>query len=89
MDFLNELTKYQKELIWLTFVLITPLFLMVLIKLVKWAKRNSKGAFVFLAIFPLISLFPIPPSATESLDKQKREQIKRKEESGDPPDIED
>ncbi|MDO6713107.1 hypothetical protein Q4567_20390 [Aliiglaciecola sp. 2_MG-2023] len=86
MDILSEAGNYRKELIGLTAVLIFPMLFIVLSKLIKWAKRNSKGAFVFLAIFPLISLFPIPPSATESLDKQKREQIKRGEESGDPPD---
>lgn len=70
-------------------VALTVFFMLVfvaifMILLLKLSKRNTKGAFVFLAIFPLLSLFPIPPSATESLDKQKREQVKRKEDSGDP-----
>ncbi|MFA3792697.1 hypothetical protein AB6T38_16445 [Aliiglaciecola sp. SL4] len=89
MEILSELGSYRKEVIGLIALLLFPLLFIVLSKLIRWAKRNSKGAFVFLAVFPLISLFPIPPSATESLDKQKREQIKRSEESGDPPDADD
>lgn len=60
----------------------------VLYKLVLWGKKMAKGAFIFLAIFPLISVFPIPPPAFKSVEKAKQEQHKRKEDSGDPPDKE-
>ncbi|WP_448566852.1 hypothetical protein [Thalassotalea ganghwensis] len=45
----------------------------------------SKGAFLFLAIFPLISIFPIPPPVFKNVEKAKQEQRKRKEDNGDPP----
>ncbi|MBE3674805.1 hypothetical protein [Pseudoalteromonas distincta] len=49
----------------------------------------SKGAYLFLAFFPLISIIPIPPPTYENVQKAKQEQRKRKEDSGDPPDDED
>ncbi|ATC83692.1 hypothetical protein J139_10093 [Pseudoalteromonas agarivorans S816] len=33
----------------------------IMLKLVIWGKSMSKGAYLFLAFFPLISLMPIPP----------------------------
>jgi hypothetical protein len=54
--------------------------------LVIWGKKMPKGAFIFLAIFPLISIFPIPPPVFKNVEKAKQEQRKRKEDSGDPPD---
>ena len=33
-----------------------------MIKIIAWAKGMSTGAYLTLAIFPLISLFPIPPT---------------------------
>ncbi len=56
-----------------------------LIRMVKWGKGMSKGAFLFLAIFPLISIFPIPPPVFKNVEKAKQEQRKRKEDNGDPP----
>ncbi|WP_171037462.1 hypothetical protein [Pseudoalteromonas sp. S558] len=44
----------------------------------------SKGAYLFLAFFPLISLMPIPPPTYENVQKAKQEQRKRKGDSGDP-----
>ena len=44
-----------------------------------------KGAFVFLALFPLISIFPIPPQEIKKLERIKQEQVKKEDESGDPP----
>ncbi|MBH0090413.1 MAG: hypothetical protein V7683_06075 [Pseudoalteromonas distincta] len=44
----------------------------------------SKGAYLFLAFFPLISIIPIPPPTYENVQKAKQEQRKRKEDSGDP-----
>lgn len=43
-----------------------------------------KGAFIFLAFFPLISIFPIPPPVFKNVDKAKQEQKKRKEDNGEP-----
>ena len=67
-------------------VLLLPFFLWALFKLVFWAKGAPKGAYLFLAIFPLISLFPIPPPQFKNIEKAKQEQLKRKEDAGDPPD---
>jgi len=44
-----------------------------------------KGAFVFLAFLPLISIFPIPPQEIKKLERIKQEQIKNEDESGEPP----
>ena len=52
-------------------------------RLVIWAKKMPKGAYVFLMILPLISIFPIPPPAFKNVEKAKQEQRKRKEDSGD------
>ncbi|WP_278382708.1 hypothetical protein [Pseudoalteromonas distincta] len=34
----------------------------------------SKGAYLFLAFFPLISIIPIPPPTYENVQKAKQEQ---------------
>jgi len=57
----------------------------IMLKLVIWGKSMSKGAYLFLAFFPLISLMPIPPPTYENVQKAKQEQRKRKEDSGDDP----
>lgn len=54
-------------------------------KLIRWAKRRPAGAYFFLALMPLLSLFPIPPAEIKKLEKIKQEQIKRKQEAGEPP----
>ena len=54
--------------------------------MVAWGKKMSKGAFLFLAIFPLIAIFPIPPPVFQNVEKAKQEQRKRKEDSGEPSD---
>ncbi len=56
-----------------------------MIKLIAWAKGMSTGAYLTLAIFPLISLFPIPPTEIKKMERIKQEQVKQKEESGEPP----
>lgn len=56
-----------------------------MIKLIAWAKGMSTGAYLTLAIFPLISLFPIPPTEIKKMERIKKEQVKQKEESGEPP----
>ena len=61
----------------------------IMLKLVIWGKSMSKGAYLFLAFFPLISLMPIPPPTYENVQKAKQEQRKRKEDSGHDPTNED
>ncbi|WP_105167467.1 hypothetical protein [Pseudoalteromonas sp. T1lg23B] len=51
--------------------------------MVKWGKKMPKGAFILLAFFPLISLFPIPPTVFKNVEKAKQEQTKKKEADGD------
>jgi len=48
-----------------------------LFKLVLWAKKMPKGAYLFMAIFPLLSLFHIPPPVFENVAKAKHEQRKK------------
>jgi len=52
-----------------------------MVKLVFWGKKMGRGAFLFLAVFPLISLFPIPPPVYECIEEAKQERPKRKENS--------
>lgn len=47
-------------------------------RLYRWARRMPKGAYLFLAFFPLISLFPIPTESLKQLDDAKQEQRKNK-----------
>ncbi len=54
-------------------------------KLIRWAKRRPAGAYFFLALMPLLSLFPIPPAEIKKLQQIKQEQVKRKQEAGEPP----
>ncbi|MDO6486167.1 hypothetical protein Q4503_00555 [Colwellia sp. 6_MG-2023] len=54
-------------------------------RLVIWSKRMPKGAFVFLAIFPLISIFPIPAQEIKKLERIKQEEVQNEDESGEPP----
>lgn len=51
-----------------------------------WSKTKPKGAFVLLAILPLMSIFPIPPLAFKNMEAVEKKQHKHKEDSGDPPD---
>ena len=81
--------------IWISILQISLLALLLIIifygllKIINWAKGAPKGAFILLGIFPLLSLFPIPPSEFKNLDKTKYQQRKRKEDSGDPPELDD
>lgn len=54
-----------------------------LIRLVLWGKKMPKGAFIFLAFFPLISIFPIPPPVFKNVDTAKQEQKKKRENDGE------
>ncbi|MFT5521682.1 MAG: hypothetical protein ACI9IA_002287 [Enterobacterales bacterium] len=51
-----------------------------------WSRTKPKGAFILLAILPLMSVFPIPPPAFKNMETVEKKQHKRKEDSGDPPD---
>ncbi|XQF92654.1 hypothetical protein ACOBV9_16460 [Pseudoalteromonas espejiana] len=64
------------------------LIIWLLLKMIAWGKSMSKGAYLFLAFFPLISLMPIPPPTYENVQEAKQEHRKRKEDSGNPPDEE-
>ncbi|WP_208611601.1 hypothetical protein [Pseudoalteromonas aliena] len=89
MDLLNNNEIFN---FFIFVVLVAGLFsfvVWVMLKMVTWGKSMSKGAYLFLAFFPLISIIPIPPPTYENVQKAKQEQKKRKEDSGDPPDDED
>ncbi|WP_448547847.1 hypothetical protein [Thalassotalea fusca] len=62
--------------IWLLLCMLIVIFLLLANLLFGKAKRMSKGAVLFLMLFPLISLFPIPPPQYENVDKAKQEQKK-------------
>lgn len=64
-------------------ILIIFLFIFLGMRATKWAKKMPKGAYLFMALMPLISLFPIPPPAFKNVAKAKQEQPKRKEDNGD------
>ncbi|MFS1422847.1 hypothetical protein [Shewanella sp. 10N.286.48.B5] len=53
-------------------------------KVYYWAREMPKTAYILLAIFPLISIFPISPPQFKNVEKAKEQQIKRKEDNGDP-----
>lgn len=85
MTYLDALLRHPL-FIYFSFLLILPCLIWLFFRLVKWGRGMSKGAFLFLAIFPLLSIFPIPPPVFKNIEKAKQEQRKRKEDSGDPPD---
>ena len=70
MDLLSNNTIF----IFFVFIaLVTGLFSFVvwaMLKMVTWGKSMSKGAYLFLAFFPLISIIPIPPPPTKMYKKQ-------------------
>ncbi|WP_286235664.1 hypothetical protein [Thalassotalea sediminis] len=47
-----------------------------------------KGAFIFLAVFPILFVFPIPPQEIKKIERIKQEQLKEEDENGDPKDKE-
>lgn len=68
--------------IWLfVYVTMIPLIIYIFIRLVKWAKGMPKGAYLFIAFMPLISLFPIPPTVFKNVAKAKQEQQKKQTDS--------
>ncbi|MBU1390657.1 MAG: hypothetical protein KJ856_02710 [Gammaproteobacteria bacterium] len=85
MDFGSKFSGWEHLLLYSVAGAVFVLLLWGLAKLVRWAKRMPAGAYFILALFPLVSLFPIPPSEIKKLQLIKQEQVKRKQESGDPP----
>lgn len=85
MDLLDRIGLGTLLLHWLVVSLLLLIVFWAMVKIVIWGKTMSRGAFLFLSFFPLISLFPIPPPQFENIQKAKHEQRKRKEDSGDPP----
>ncbi|ESP95411.1 MULTISPECIES: hypothetical protein [Pseudoalteromonas] len=51
--------------------------LILMYRMVVWAKKMPKGAFLFMAFMPLIALFPIPPPQFKNIAKAKQEQRKK------------
>lgn len=88
MDFGSTLTGWQLLAVYLVAGTILLLSLWGLVKLVRWAKGMPAAAYFILALFPLISLFPIPPAEIKKLQRVKQVQVKHKQESGDSPDNE-
>ena len=85
MDFVNEIGGWGWVSLYCAAATVFILLLWGMAKLIGWAKGMPAGAYLILALFPLISLFPIPPAEIKKLQRIKQEQVKRKEESGDPP----
>ena len=85
MDFGSKFGGWEHLLLYSVAGAVFILLLWGLAKLVRWAKGMPVGGYVILALFPLISLFPIPPAEIKKLQRIKQEQVKRKQESGDPP----
>lgn len=48
-------------------------------KLYVWARQMSLAALLFLALIPLISIFPIPPIAFKNLEQNKQQELKKRE----------
>jgi hypothetical protein len=85
MDFGSKFSGWEPLLLYSIAGAVFVLLLLGLARLIRWAKRMPAGAYLILALFPLVSLFPIPPSEIKKLQLIKQEQVKRKQESGDPP----
>ena len=82
MDLLNSIGIKDVLLQYCVAVVLFLIVVNTLYRMVVWGKKMSKGAFIFLAIFPLISVFPIPPPVFKNVEKAKQEQRKRKEKRG-------
>lgn len=54
-----------------------------LYRVVKWSKKAPKGAYVLVALLPMMSIFPIPAQEIKKLEQIKQQQIQEEEESGD------
>ena len=74
--------------VYLSLILFAVLIIRGMYRLVVWSKRMPRGAFIFLAVFPILSVFPIPPQETKKLERIKQEQLKEEDENGEPKDKE-
>ena len=83
MEWFTELIDTYDVLRYGLYGILFIIFTKLLIKLVLWGKKMPKGAFIFLAFFPLISIFPIPPPVFKNVDKAKQEQKKKRENDGE------
>ena len=70
-------------IIFLTFLISVLLY--ILYRMVLWARKGSKGAYVMTMFIPLIAIQAIPPPTYELVEKAKNHRTKKKEYSGDPP----
>ncbi|QYJ84516.1 hypothetical protein [Shewanella aegiceratis] len=84
MDFVGRLGGWEPLLSYFMLGTLFILLILVLARLIRWAKGMPAGAYLAFALFPLISLFPIPPSEIKKLQRIKQEEVKRDLESGDP-----
>lgn len=67
-------------------LLLVALFIFIiwlLYRVVKWSKKGPKGAYVFVALLPMMSIFPIPAQEIKKLEQIKHQQIQDEEESRD------
>ena len=83
MDFVGRLGGWEPLL---SYFMVGTLFILLiwsLARLIRWAKGMPAGAYLALALLPLISLFPIPPCEIKKLQRIKQEEVKRNQESGD------
>jgi len=79
MDTIN----FSIIIVYIITVICTLLRVRGLYRLIEWSKNMPKGAFIFLAVFPIISLFPIPPQEIKKLERIKQEQLKEEDENGE------
>ncbi|WP_077286114.1 hypothetical protein [Cognaticolwellia aestuarii] len=84
MDYLKIMFSSEIGYVFLI-VILALVIVWAMYRMVVWSKRMPKGAFVFLAFLPLISIFPIPPQEIKKLERIKQEQIKNEDESSEPP----
>ncbi|WP_235375373.1 hypothetical protein [Shewanella sp. cp20] len=82
MDFVGQLGGWESLLSYFMLGTLFILLILGLARLIRWAKGMPAGAYLALALFPLISLFPIPPSEIKKLQRIKQEEVKRDQESG-------
>jgi len=85
MGFGSYVSGWEHLLLYAVAGAVFLLMLWGLAKLIRWAKGMPTGAYLILALFPLISLFPIPPAEIKKLQRIKQEQVQRKQDAGDPP----
>lgn len=83
MDFISKFEHWQLVLLYVLIGAGCVFLFRRLTQLIRWAKKRPAGAYLVLALFPLISLLPIPPAEIKKLQRVKQEQVKRQQESGD------